>query len=273
MRWLIAVAGAVFVALGAGAQAQAASFAAIWVQQASPDFVARHGLTPLTYQQQFDYWAGQGWCLSEVSGYEENGEARYAAIWEKKDCPPYVARHGLTPPAYQQEFNTWTGQGYCPKQVDGYTVQGQDRYAAIWERGDCPPFLARHGLTEAAYQQEFNTWTSQGYCLVDVSGYSVGAEARYAAIWKKQDCPPYVARHGLSAAAYQQQFDFWTGQGYRPKLVDGYQVQGQDFYAAIFERVSGPAWVARHGLSPAAYQQQFNLWVGQGYRLAWISGY
>jgi polyglycine hydrolase-like protein len=222
MRWLVAVAGAIFLAMGAVAQAQTATYAAIWVQQASPDFVARHGLTAAAYQQQFEFWTGQGWCLSEVSGYEEGGQARYAAIWEKKDCPPFVARHGLTAAAYQQEFNTWTGQGYC---------------------------------------------------LVDVSGYSVGAEARYAAIWKKQDCPPYVARHGLTAAAYQQQFDTWTGQGYRPKLVDGYNVQGQDFYAAIFEKSSGPAWVARHGLSPAAYQQQFNLWVGQGYRLAWVSGY
>src|SRR5512142_1631059 len=35
----------------------------------------------------------------------------------------------------------------------------------------------------------------------------------------------------------------------------------------------GAPWVARHGLSATDYQSEFNKWVGQGYRLTYVSGY
>jgi len=129
-------------------------------------------------------------------------------------------------------------------------------------------------MTADGYQQEFDKWTGQGYCLTLVSGYSVGNQARYAAIWEQKSCPSFVARHGLTSAAYQKEFDTLVGQqGYRLKLVSGYQVAGQDFYAAIWEKTSGPAFVARHGMTPDGYQQEFDKWVKQGFRLTLVSGY
>jgi len=55
--------------------------------------------------------------------------------------------------------------------------------------------------------------------------------------------------------------------------VSGYQVAGQDFYAAIWEKTAGPAFVARHGMTADGYQQEFDKWTGQGYRLTLVSGY
>src|SRR5437764_12928164 len=105
------------------------------------------------------------------------------------------------------------------------------RYAAIWEKRTGPEFVARHGLTSQGYQQEFDHWTGQGYCLSLVSGYAVGNQAHYAAIWERKNCAAYVARHGLTSAAYQSEFDTLVGQqGYRLKLVSGYDVGGQDRY-------------------------------------------
>jgi len=99
------------------------------------------------------------------------------------------------------------------------------------------------------------------------------SSAHYAAIFEQSGGPPWEARHGLTSAQYQQTFNQLVGQGYRLVLVDGYSVNGQDFYAAIFEQSSGPPWEARHGLTSAQYQQTFNELVGQGYRLVDVSGY
>jgi hypothetical protein len=154
--------------------------------------------------------------------------------------------------------------------------QGADdgsRYAAIWEKTPGPVFVARHRMTADGYQQEFNKWTGQGYCLTLVSGYSVGNQPRYAAIWEKKTCPAYVARHGLTAQAYQQEFDTWTGKDYRLKLVSGYRIGGQDFYAAIWEKTSGPAFVARHGMTSDGYQGEFDKLLSQGFRLTLVDGY
>jgi triacylglycerol esterase/lipase EstA (alpha/beta hydrolase family) len=248
-------------------------YAAIWEKDQGPAFVARHGLTPQGYQQEFDHWVGQGFRLKQVSGYSAREQERYAAIWEKDHGPAFVARHGMTSQQYQQEFDTHVGQGFRLKLVSGYSVAGQDRYAAIWERSGGPEWIARHGMTSQQYQQEFDTHIHQGFRLKQVSGYSAREQERYAAIWEKDHGPAFVARHGMTSQQYQQEFDTHVGQGFRLKLVSGYSVAGQERYAAIWEKSPGPDFVARHGLSAQAYQREFDHWVGQGFRLRLVSGY
>jgi len=249
-------------------------YAAIWEKTSGPAFIARHGMTSQVYQQEFDKWTAQGYCLKLVSGYSVGNQARYAAIWEQNSCPAYVARHGLTSAAYQKEFDALVGQqGYRLKLVSGYNVGGQDFYAAIWEKTSGPAFVARHGMTSQVYQQEFDKWSGQGYCLTLVSGYSVGNQARYAAIWEQKNCPAYVARHGLTSQGYQQEFDKWNGQGYRLKLVSGLKIGGNQSYAALWEKVTGPEFIARHGMTSDVYQQEFDKWVKQGFRLTLVDGY
>jgi hypothetical protein len=86
------------------------------------------------------------------------------------------------------------------------------RYAAIWEKASGPAFIARHGLTSQQFQQEFDKLIGQGFCLSVVSGYAVGGQAHYAAIWEQKSCPNFVARHGLTSQQYQQEFDNLVGQ-------------------------------------------------------------
>jgi CubicO group peptidase (beta-lactamase class C family) len=233
---------------------------------------ARHGLTSSQYQATFSQLTSQGYRLVQVDGYDVSNQSRYAAIWEKKIGPAWVARHGMTSTQYQSEFNKYVGQGYRLVLVDGHTVGGQDRYAAIWEKKSGPTWVARHGMTGAQYQSEFNTYVGQGYRLMHVSGYG-GNSARYAAIWEKKTSPAWVARHGMSSAQYQSEFNKYVGQGYRLVLVDGYTVGGQDRYAAIWAKTGGPPWAARHLMTGTQYQGEFNNYYYQGFRLRSISGY
>ena len=128
---------------------------------------------------------------------------------------PYVLRHNLTGAQYQTEFNKWTGKGYRLSQVSGYSANGQDRYAAIFEKKNGPVWTAKHGMTPAQYQNEVNTLVERGYRPIQVSGYPSGSSGvKYAAIFIKENAPPpYVAKHGMTANAYQIEFNKWTGQG------------------------------------------------------------
>jgi hypothetical protein len=129
-------------------------------------------------------------------------------------------------------------------------------------------------MTPQGYQQEIDKWTGEGYCPELVSGYSVGSFARCAAVWENKNCPDFVARHGLNSATYKKEFDSLVGQqGYRLKLVSGAQVSGQTLYAAIWQRTAGPDFVARYGMKSDGYQQEFDKWVNQGYRLTLVNGY
>lgn len=236
-------------------------------------WVARHGMTAAAYQAEFDQWVGQGYRLTDVSGYNVNGTVRYAALWEKKAGPEWVARHGMSSADYQSYYNTYASQGYRLTLVDGYESGGQARYAAIWEKATGPALVARHGLTSAQYQAQYDQWVGQGYRLSLVEGYAVGGTDYYAAIWEKTTGPALVARHGMTAATYQSNFDTFVGQGYRLTHVSAYQVAGADRYAAIWEKVSGGASVARHRLTARDYQHAVVDRQLQGYRLKDIDGY
>jgi Bacterial tandem repeat domain 1 len=256
-----------------GKPAPADRYAAIWTKASGGAWVARHDMNGDEYQKEFNKYNGKGMRLVMVDGYELNGSARYAALWEKKPTPAWVARHGMMGDQYQQEFNKNSGQGLRLVWINGYTVGGSPRYAAIWEKSAGPAAVARHGLTSAQYQQEFNKWSQQGYRLKLVSGYASGSEARYAAIWEKASGPAQVARHGLTSSQYQQEFNKWTGQGFRLSHVSGYRVGSSTLYAAIWEKSAGAALAARHGMTGSDYQAAFNQLAQQGYRLQEVSGY
>jgi CubicO group peptidase (beta-lactamase class C family) len=179
----------------------------------------------------------------------------------------------LTSAEYQNAFDTYTSQGYRLREVSGYAVGNQDRYAAIWDRSPGPAWEARHGMTGAQYQATFDQLVGQGYRLVDVSGYGVGGTPFYAAIWEKSAGPAWQARHGLTADQYQAEFDALVGQGYRLRCVSGYAVGDTPLFAGIWELSPGPAWEARHNLTSAQYQATFDTLVQKGYRLVDVSGY
>lgn len=187
----------------------------------------------------------------------------------------WVSRHGLTANQYQAEFNKWTQQGLRPIQVSGYTDSKNTLYAVIFQKvTNGPAWKAIHGVKSANYQNTFNNFVQQGFKPVQVSGYAVGNDVHYAAIFEKIPAGLlWQARHGLSSAAFQAEFNKWNQQGYRLTDLCGYSLENQDYYAAIWEKISGPAWVARHGMTADVYQSEFNKYLAQGYRLKQVSCY
>jgi len=209
-----------------------ARYAAIWEEQPGPAWVTHHGMTPGGYQRRFDEYADEGYRLATVSGYAVGGESRYAAIWERRDGPAWVAHHGMSGDDYQRRFDDYVDRGYRLTHVSGHGVGGEARYAAIWERRDGPAWVARHGMTAAEYQDEYDGsgLAAEGFRPVDVSGFSVGGESRYAAIWERRDDTRWEARHGLTPTAYQEAFDELRYQGYRLADVSGHAVPPDTFW-------------------------------------------
>jgi polyglycine hydrolase-like protein len=255
-------------------RAESQRYAAIWQQVRGPSWHALHGLTSADYQKAFESFGQQGFRLTHVDGYSIGGEDRYAAIFEHRVGPPLVAHHGLTAADYQKALDQVTAQGYRLAEISGYSVGDGDRFAAIFERQAGPPWVARHGLTAAAYQDAFDELTGQNYRPTHLSGYSVGGEDRYAAIFEKREGPPWTARHGLTKADYQTAFDTAVRDGFRLAQISGYSVGGEERYAAIFEKGGTTPWEARHGMTAAQYQATFDELVKKGgYRLTQVSGY
>ncbi len=83
----------------------------------------------------------------------------------------------------------------------------------------------------------------------------------------------WAAHHGMTSAVYQSKFTDYNSKGYRLKQVDGYTVGSTPYFAAIWEKTTGPAYAAHHNMTSADYQSKFNTYNSQGYRLVLVDGY
>ena len=248
-------------------------FAALFEKGDESAWQAWHGMTAEAYQSTFDLLVRQGYRLTDVCGYSEGTGSRFNAVWQLRDGPAWQARHGLTHDEYQATFDALVQQGFRLVCVSGYAENGQARYAAIWEQREGPDWQARHGLSRSQYQQTFDQMAADGFAPVQVCGYRVNVDVRFAAIWERRPGVQWVGRHGLTASEYQKEFDQQLLAGFRLVSVSGYSDTGIARYAAIWHQDQTDEWQARHGLDGAGYQAAFDDLVAHGFRPVHVCGY
>jgi CubicO group peptidase (beta-lactamase class C family) len=233
---------------------------------------SRHNLTPAQYQSFATESANKGMRAISVSGYTVNGSERYAAVYEKKGGPAWITKHGLSSAQYQDQINALARDGYVISFISGYEVNGQVKYAGIWEKKSVN-YIARHGQTQAQAQTEFDNNTKNGYRLIFLNGYEAGGTAYFASIYEKSTGPGYVCHLKMDANDYQQKYSTYTGQGYRLSCVSGYNIGGKDYYTGIWEKVSGPLGYAKHGIKSNNYQNVSDNFFYQGYKPVFINAF
>jgi hypothetical protein len=185
----------------------------------------------------------------------------------------WIAHHGMTAGEYDATFAQHVDNGFRLVGVSGYGCDGHACFAAIFAKRRGPAWAARHEMTTDAYEQELVERFERGYRLLDVRGYVVDGHERFAAIFDKSTGPEWVALHGMTAEEYHREFQRRAIEGYRPRTVSGYAGEGGARFAAIFDRVGGPAWAARHDMTSDGYQRELHARVRDGYRLRQLSGY
>ncbi len=238
-----------------------------------PAWQARHNLSGADYQGAFDLLKNQGFRPIDVNGGSANGVERFSGVWEQSPGPATQVRHGINAAAHQQLFTTLPAQGFRPIAVSGHDTAGGIRFSSIWQAIPSPEVRARHGLTPAQWQNQVDTLPNEGFRPVDLCGYTEAGQVRFASIWERTTTPEWVARHGMTAGEYQQQFNHWATHGFILHRVSGYLDGGQTRYAALWSRGPDLTWQARHGIDAAQHQTEFNALVNRGYRLVKVNGY
>jgi hypothetical protein len=204
-----------------------------------------------------------------------------SAVWPAVSAPawyppgwPEVGRHGIPAIAYQAEFDKIVSSGYRPVWVDAYDVDGETFFNAIFRPADGTAWVARHGMTGAGYQAEWDTWVkSNGYRPLNVEAYRAGGKLRYSAIFVKTAGPSFQAYHGVSETDHQQRFDQLVAQGFRPVNLAVVTIDGARRYAGYYEQRDVGTFVAQQALAAAAYQAAFDANAAAGRHLAYVNAY
>jgi len=245
-------------------------------------FQAYHGVTAAQHQTNFNKWSAQGYRMISLSVYGDPSNALYAAVWVQRAGPAWVAIHGVDATGYQSFFNNWTAKGFVPVIVCATGPVGSTIFAALFEHGICGPWLARHGMTSGpatnagTFQNFLASAAAQRLILRSVTIYGAPNARRYAAVWHAN--PTFVKCHVYPAettASYQTVFNAeiqlpgFRLEGYRPAYV---ALSDDHIYCAAFRDDVVGAWIARHGLTSAEYQTEFNKQTAAGFYPICVQG-
>jgi CubicO group peptidase (beta-lactamase class C family) len=245
-------------------------------------FQAYHGVTAQQHQTNFNTFIAQGYRMISLSVYGDPGDARYAAVWVKRDGAAWAAVHGVNSDGYQAFFNAQTAQGFVPVLVSATGTASNAIFAAVFEKGIAGVWVARHGMTSGpathvgTFQAQIASAAASGLSLRSMTIYGTASDRRYAAIWHAN--PLFVKWHvhpADTAASYQTTFNAETQlpgyqlAGYRPAYVT---LSSDQIYCSVFKDEVVGAWVARHGLTAAQYQTEFDRQNAQGFYPICVQG-
>lgn len=227
-----------------------ARYAAVWVKRSGPAWVAVHGVDANGYQNFFNTWTAKGYAPVLISAAGASNQAVFAAVFEQGVHGAWMARHGLVSGSesnagtFEHQNALAHAQNMILRSVAIYGSANDKRYAAVWHPN--PGYTKWHAHaadTAESYQTVFNAETQlPGHQL---HGYrpayvAVSGDHLYCSLFKDDVVGNWVARHGMTAADYQTEFNTQTAKGLYPICVQGGGSGSNTRYAAIFAQQDIP---------------------------------
>jgi CubicO group peptidase (beta-lactamase class C family) len=240
------------------------------------DFVAYHDRTGQDHQNQFNMLYQQGYRMISLSVYQP-GNPLYAAVWVRRPGPDWSAVHGVGAAGYQTAFDNAAAAGFHPVVISAAGPTNAPVFAGVFEKRPGPIPLTRYGLTSGAdtdantIQHWDKTAHDNGWIMTCCAVYGTVANPAYAGIWPANNRRLSWSAEGIldQSSDYQHRFDAQVTGWARPAYVS---VSGDERYMSIFvDDQIGPA-IARHGLTSAAYQAEFNRLVPLGFYPICVQG-
>ena len=211
-------------------------FAAIWDSSTNQPTIAKHDMDSRSYQREFNRRASTGYRLVDLSGYEKDGKARFAAKWVKDNGPSFKAHHNLSRDSFEDKRRDYRYEGFKMTNVSVYNVGNSIYYAGIWERGYGHTQIIQ---TDLNFTEATALYQTPGYEVIDISGYQADGgfpfeRNRFTMILNRGAADQEVFL-GNDASTYQANFRRMTLENRRLVHIAGYTLDGVARYSAVFE--------------------------------------
>jgi CubicO group peptidase (beta-lactamase class C family) len=230
-------------------------------------FVAYHNVSAAAHQAKVDELAPLGFRPTALSVSGDPQDARYAAVWQQRPGPAWVAVHGLFAADYQTRFNQLNAEGFAPILV---TVTGEGNaaiFAAVFEAGVSTSWYARHGLrwdssgAAGSVNFENDKAFAQGFIPRCLAVYGDETNPLFAGVWVKNDRPVPWSWWWTDPETYQRIFDAEVDAGSRLAYIS---VAPTHWILSVFRDEPLGEWSSRHGITADGYQAEFDLRTRQG---------
>lgn len=166
-------------------------------------------------------------------------------------APAFVAYHDASGADHQKQFDAADGllkKGFRIRSLSVYRNANATLYAAVWTNEPGPAWQAFHGLSSAAYQQHFNTWTAKGYRPIIITATGGGVlggnqtnNSVFAGVFE-QGAVPFVAKHDADGQAFKDTCEWARANQH---VLRSATIYGglQRSYAGVWEKsAAGVTW-------------------------------
>jgi hypothetical protein len=234
--------------------------------------ITRSGIPDADFQTEFNKVTGSGYRMVWVDGFNVGGNTYFNMVFHPNDGTEWQAEVGLDATHYQIEFDKWKNAGYRPLHVETFLNGGNVLYAGIWVKSGGPAWSAYHGRSAADHQSKFDALTKQGYVPLVVSAVEASGGLLYTALYEKRDVGGFILSGALNFHDYQTQTDANIKAGRRPASLNAISNGNNPLMLGLWEQKASANFVARHGLTPAQYQAEYNQFLSQGFMTHAVSG-
>jgi hypothetical protein len=236
--------------------------------------VARHGVPSEDYQCLVDQAVSADYRLEWVDAYDFKGKVYFNAVFRPEGAVKWTAIHGRNGEQYQDAYDKNKAAGYKLRQVDSYLSGGQVRYAAVFVKDAGPDVAAYHGLNADQHQKKFDELTAGPWKPKNISVVSIGGQRFYTALYENLGAGvSSQAKSFMTPAEYQQLFNENKEQGRRLVYLNAYEHQGQPRFTAVWNSTPAAGLKARHDLTGAQYQDEWESARQSGLLTRAVTGY
>jgi CubicO group peptidase (beta-lactamase class C family) len=219
------------------------NYAAILIKRTAPA-EQRHWplLTGAQLTQTLADQAAQNFGATLIAATGPAGDPRFALVCERQDTLSLVLaglRPGRAdePASLEAKHRDARIRGLVPFSIASYGSAAAPCFAAVWGTNNDQTTWNADGVveTDAELQARMDAQAS-GWCRPSL--LSANADGRLASVFVDSRAGDWQARHRLTAAQYQQEFDAWAGKGYVPVCVQaaGARAATAKFSAVFVQR-------------------------------------
>jgi CubicO group peptidase (beta-lactamase class C family) len=194
---------------------------AIWQKNAdSRGWVAHYKKTHAEFSAKWQEYKDAGFRLVDQETYVLNGTRYWAGIWiENKEGAGWASYRNASSADFSAKFDTYSGAGYIPVDVEAYKYGSGVAYSAAWvQNTDGLGWILRRDMSEAQYADYFQQYKDT-FRVMDLESYVRNGQQNFAAIWvENSDGRGWYAYRDMSFDGFTNRWNQLWDAGYR--LVD-----------------------------------------------------
>lgn len=268
---LFALLGAIISAIKQTIAAPTDVLATPVLEKRTPAWQFYYGVTAAEHQTKFNQFSSEGYQMISLSAYGQPPNNVYAAVWVQRSGPSYYAIHQATASQYQSFFDTYAAKGYVSTIITVTGPASGPIFSGIMVQNGVSNWYQKCGLTQLQYSEESSTAQTSRYILKSFTEYGTTSDRLYCGLWYANDqFDKYTTFYDETYSEYQSLFNSETTKPFwRPSCL---AVSEDHLISAEFTDTDVGSWVARHGMTAADLQSEYETQLAAGLYIIHLQG-